>query len=141
MQVVYSNRSAANLKLNKLKEALSDANKCIELDRNWSKGYTRKGDALFSSVKYSDANDAYNSAKTLSPADESITAKCELTRKAIRTEADRKSGAFSSDSGPTSIAAAKPLEKAIIIFRYLLLLSGILYFVPLGRNYSLICYR
>ena len=141
MQVVYSNRSAANLKLNKLKEALSDANKCIELDRNWSKGYTRKGDALFSSVKYSDANDAYNSAKKLSPTDESITAKCELSRKAIRTEADRKSGSSSSDSEPTSLAAAKPFEKAVIIFRYLLLLSGILYFVPLGSTYSFICYR
>ena len=141
LQVVYSNRSAANLKLNKLKEALADASKCIDLDRNWSKGFTRKGDALFSQVKYSEALDSYNSAKALSPNDELIMAKCELTRKAIRTEADIKSGASSAGSGSTSVAAAKPLDKFINFFRYLLLLSGILYIIPLGKNYSLICFR
>eukprot|EP01084_Bolivina_argentea_P049487 91004_1 len=36
---LYSNRSVAYLKLNKYELALKDANKCIELQPDWHKGY------------------------------------------------------------------------------------------------------
>jgi tetratricopeptide (TPR) repeat protein len=35
---LYSNRSAAYLKLKRTTEALQDANKCIEADQSWPKG-------------------------------------------------------------------------------------------------------
>ena len=43
---IYGNRSNAYLKLKNYEDALADANKCIELKADWSKGYHRKGTAL-----------------------------------------------------------------------------------------------
>lgn len=40
---VYSNRAACYTKLGALPEGLKDANKCIELDPAFTKGYSRKG--------------------------------------------------------------------------------------------------
>jgi tetratricopeptide (TPR) repeat protein len=44
--VLYSNRSATQLKLKDAAAALKDADKCIQLDPEWQKGYFRKGQAL-----------------------------------------------------------------------------------------------
>ena len=54
-----------NYRIQKFQLALDDANKCLELDSNWIKGITRKGDALFSLKKFTDAHNAYNSGKIL----------------------------------------------------------------------------
>jgi stress-induced-phosphoprotein 1 len=43
LKVLYSNRSAANLKIMAFKNGLSDAEMCIKLDPMWLKGYARKG--------------------------------------------------------------------------------------------------
>jgi tetratricopeptide (TPR) repeat protein len=43
---LYSNRSAALAKLNKLPKALTDAEEAIRLAPEWDKGYFRKGAAL-----------------------------------------------------------------------------------------------
>ncbi|KAL6903776.1 hypothetical protein ACP4OV_004589 [Aristida adscensionis] len=44
---VYSNRAACYTKLGAMPEGLKDAEKCIELDPTFSKGYTRKGAIQF----------------------------------------------------------------------------------------------
>lgn len=56
---VYSNRSATHLALKDYDSALRDAEKCIQLMPNWSKGYLRKGEALAASLRYIEALDAY----------------------------------------------------------------------------------
>jgi stress-induced-phosphoprotein 1 len=45
--VYFSNRSGAYASLNQYEEALSDANKCVEIKPDWAKGYGRKGLAEF----------------------------------------------------------------------------------------------
>ncbi|POM60779.1 Transmembrane protein [Phytophthora palmivora] len=57
--VFYSNRSAAQLKLNKAQEALNDADQCLSLKPNWPKGYSRRGSALYALGRYADAYRAY----------------------------------------------------------------------------------
>jgi stress-induced-phosphoprotein 1 len=44
--VLYSNRSACYASLRDFEKALADANKTIEVNPGWSKGYGRKGAAL-----------------------------------------------------------------------------------------------
>lgn len=52
LRVLHSNRSAAYLKANKNDRALDDAIKCVELDPQWAKGHTRKGDAYYALKQY-----------------------------------------------------------------------------------------
>ena len=57
--VLYSNRSASYAGLKKWEEALADANKCIEMNESWGKGYGRKGAALHGMGRFDDAIAAY----------------------------------------------------------------------------------
>mmetsp|Transcript_11466 Transcript_11466/g.31287 ORF Transcript_11466/g.31287 Transcript_11466/m.31287 type:complete len:331 (+) Transcript_11466:136-1128(+) len=60
--VLFSNRSAAALQLAELEDAVKDADKAIELNPSWDKGYYRKGCALEAAGKDMEALAAYRSA-------------------------------------------------------------------------------
>eukprot|EP00455_Lapot_gusevi_P046664 TRINITY_DN617_c0_g2_i1.p1 TRINITY_DN617_c0_g2~~TRINITY_DN617_c0_g2_i1.p1 ORF type:complete len:573 (-),score=284.83 TRINITY_DN617_c0_g2_i1:237-1955(-) len=62
--VLYSNRSGAYAALKQYDHALEDANKCIELNPNFVKGYSRKGLALFNLGRYEEARDTYRQGLT-----------------------------------------------------------------------------
>jgi stress-induced-phosphoprotein 1 len=53
--LLYSNRSAAYLSKGDAQNALDDANACLGLNPNFSKGFSRKGAALHSLKRYNDA--------------------------------------------------------------------------------------
>ena len=53
--ILYSNRAWLNLKLERNGAALEDANKAIEWDPNFIKGYYRRGCANLTLLKYEDA--------------------------------------------------------------------------------------
>jgi stress-induced-phosphoprotein 1 len=55
----YSNRAACYTKLGALPEGLKDANKCIELDETFVKGYSRKGAIQFFMKEYDKALETY----------------------------------------------------------------------------------
>jgi len=63
--VLYSNRSAAYLKAAKLSSALEDAEKTVELNPVWAKGYSRKGAVLFALQKFDEAFTCYNKGKEI----------------------------------------------------------------------------
>lgn len=65
--IFYSNRSASYFNINKLPEALSDAEKCVTLNPSWVKGYCRKGAALQHMKRYDDAIDAYKKGLEIDP--------------------------------------------------------------------------
>lgn len=62
--MLFSNRSAAYLKAGKFQESLDDAEKTIQLNSSWPKGYSRKGSVLFALQKYDEAFAAYNKGST-----------------------------------------------------------------------------
>lgn len=55
----YSNRAACYIKLGAMPEALKDAEKCIELDPTFVKGYTRKGAVQFFMKEHDKALETY----------------------------------------------------------------------------------
>lgn len=55
----YSNRAACYTKLGAMPEGLKDADKCIELDPTFVKGYTRKGAVQFFMKEYDKALETY----------------------------------------------------------------------------------
>jgi stress-induced-phosphoprotein 1 len=61
--VLFSNRSAAYLKAGRLPEALADAEKTIQLNASWPKGYSRKGAVLFALEKFDEAFTTYNKGR------------------------------------------------------------------------------
>mmetsp|Transcript_20597 Transcript_20597/g.50670 ORF Transcript_20597/g.50670 Transcript_20597/m.50670 type:complete len:556 (-) Transcript_20597:396-2063(-) len=65
--VLFSNRSACYCGLKKYDEALSDAEKCIEMNASWGKGYGRKGAALHGMANYDAAIAAYEKGLTMEP--------------------------------------------------------------------------
>ncbi|EYU23466.1 hypothetical protein MIMGU_mgv1a001638mg [Erythranthe guttata] len=66
--VLYSNRSAAYAGLNKFSEAISDAQKTVELRPVWSKGYSRLAAAHMGRHNYDDAVSSYKRASARSSA-------------------------------------------------------------------------
>ncbi|CAL4943681.1 unnamed protein product [Urochloa decumbens] len=70
--VLYSNRSFCHVKLGEALEAFRDANTCIKLRPEWTKGYYRKGSALMSLKEYKQACDAFMAGIKLDPTNEDM---------------------------------------------------------------------
>jgi stress-induced-phosphoprotein 1 len=135
LKILYSNRSAAYLKLNKITEALKDANKCVELDINWLKGYARKGDALLASKQYTEAYNAYNTGARIAPNDAAIKEKCEQAMRAIRNAADATSSQRSTGSAG-SAASSGPAPLYVQYVQVAILVLTVLYLMPFfGASY------
>lgn len=122
--MLYSNRSAAYLKLNKLDEALKDGTKCTELDAQWAKGHTRKGDALYALKRYTDAYNAYNASARLAT-DAAVQEKMELAMRAIRNDTP----------SPSAAPAAASTSTTSTYLRMLILVLGAVYLIPFLPHY------
>ncbi|XP_071732626.1 protein SGT1 homolog B-like [Rutidosis leptorrhynchoides] len=66
---LFSDRAQVNIKLGNFTEAVSDANKAIELDPSISKPYLRKGTACFKLEEYHTAKTAFEAGSSLVPED------------------------------------------------------------------------
>lgn len=71
---LFSNRSAAYLKLEDYEKARRDADMCIELDKTWAKGWWRKGTAHFEDRDYRAARSTFQEGLNFCPADENLLA-------------------------------------------------------------------
>ncbi|KAL8951761.1 MAG: hypothetical protein Q9222_002282 [Ikaeria aurantiellina] len=98
--VLYSNRSGAYASLKNFDKALEDANKTTEIKPDWAKGWGRKGAALhgtgdlgkvkLQSVKGQvGANDAFEEALKLDPANAQAKSGLTAVQRAIDNEAAR----------------------------------------------------
>lgn len=65
--VLFSNRSACYASLKDFSKALEDAQKCVETNASWAKGYNRVGAAHFGLGNFDDAKAAYSKALELEP--------------------------------------------------------------------------
>lgn len=70
--ILYSNRSAAYCKNEEYLEALSDAEKVIELQPKWPKGYSRKGSALQFLTRYDEAKNIFEEGLKIEPDNEQL---------------------------------------------------------------------
>lgn len=139
-KVLYSNRSAAYLKMGNKEKALSDANSCIALDNNWVKGYSRKGDALLSMKRYTDAYNAYNSGLRVAPNDTTMKEKSEQAMKAIRSSAASSSYSGGSGGGSDSGVRSHSVYEEYALVA--LIVCAVLYVIPLfSLSYRTTAYR
>ncbi|CAN0842001.1 Hsp70-Hsp90 organizing protein 2 [Linum grandiflorum] len=68
----YSNRAACYTKLTAMPEGLKDAEKCIELDPTFAKGYTRKGAVQFFMKEYEKALETYQAGLKHDPRNQEL---------------------------------------------------------------------
>lgn len=66
--VLFSNRSACHASLKNFSQALVDAEKCVEVNPAWAKGYNRVGAAQFGLGNLEDAKKSYSKALELDSA-------------------------------------------------------------------------
>jgi tetratricopeptide (TPR) repeat protein len=138
LKVVYSNRSAAYLKLKQYILALADGEKCVSLDSTWSKGYTRKGDALYSLTRYTEAFNAYNSGLRIAAPDEkkALQEKAEQAMRAIRGRDDSGSGSASSSTEASS-GGKKFINHVQRYIRICIFISLFCYMIPVSRSLNM----
>ncbi|GAB9472407.1 Transmembrane protein [Globisporangium polare] len=143
LHVYHSNRSAAHLKQGDSASALTDAEQCISLKRDWTKGYSRKGAALYSLGRYADAYRAYKDGLAL---EASNAALLDGLRSVERKMAAPAASAVPPRAAPASRSAATTSAKTLkeflladktamfglfqFLMRWVLLLSFLLYWIP-----------
>ena len=84
--VLYSNRSAANASIRDYYRALEDANKCVQLKRDWAKGYSRQGLALFHLEQYEKAKRAYERGLYYDDSNESLKEGLKMVNNAVAAD-------------------------------------------------------
>ena len=137
LKVLYSNRSGAHLKMKNKQKALDDAGTCITLDRSWTKGFIRKGDALHSELKYIEAYNSYNEASRIDPNDKSIKEKMETMMNLIARASDqernqRSSFGTTTQSGNSYVQAPGFMGKIQTFLRIFIIGSFIVSMLPLS---------
>lgn len=80
---VYSNLAASFTKLGALQDALKAAEKCIELEPTFVKGYSRKGSVQYFMKDYDKAMETYEKGLELDPENEEIKAGMQSCMEAI----------------------------------------------------------
>eukprot|EP01138_Halocafeteria_seosinensis_P014815 gb/GECG01015123.1/.p1 GENE.gb/GECG01015123.1/~~gb/GECG01015123.1/.p1 ORF type:complete len:579 (+),score=129.83 gb/GECG01015123.1/:1-1737(+) len=90
--VFFSNRSAAYLSKGDAQNAFEDANKCVEIQPNWPKGYSRKGAALHALGRYDEAITTYDEGLKQDPNNDSLKSGKEEVLKAKNAPAGGMGG-------------------------------------------------
>lgn len=95
--VLFSNRSAAHLGAKEFEKALESAEQCIKINRKWPKGYFRKGLALMSLNRFTDAINTFKEGLTHDPKNVDLQTKIQ--------EATKVAASHKEKSKPQGLAA------------------------------------
>jgi L1 cell adhesion molecule like protein len=112
--VFYSNRSAANLKLLRTSDAVDDAYQCTRLAKDWSKGYSRLGAALWGDRQLKAAVKAFDDGLKLDPDNEAMKTSREEVLKALELEPE-EAETEAKDEEAEAGANTAYVEKDIVI--------------------------
>lgn len=93
----YSNRAGAWSSKGNHESALADANRCIEKDTNFIKGYSRKGKALFDLGRLDEAEEAYKAGMDVDKTSEACMGGVSAVNAARRS---RRAGSSGSGASP-----------------------------------------
>lgn len=88
--IVYSNRSAAYMKINHISKALHDAEICVELAPNWSKGYNRLGTAQQGLKRFDAAIQSFKKGIELDPNNPALWSCLKLCEKAYEKDKEER---------------------------------------------------
>lgn len=116
--VFFSNRSATNLQLQRTRDAVSDAEQCVQLSPSWAKGYSRLGAALLADGQGGAAKTAYEKGLRIDPLNSALLdgLKCavpaaEEEKKRLAEEARQNEA---EEAAKSSHVASSPVDTTVI---------------------------
>jgi len=80
----FSNRSLCYFNLNQFDKALDDAQKCIDINQRWGKGYQRRGQAEYRLNKIWESFASYSFGSILDPLNETIKSELQEIFKVVK---------------------------------------------------------
>jgi len=138
--VLYSNRSAAYAGQEDYKNALLDADKCIELKPDWAKGHSRRGAAFVGLKKLEEATKAYEAGLAIDP--DSANIKQELASLKATLGSAAASAATANAPPKPQAAPSGVLGRLAAPLNALILVTAFFYVVPLlGARRAMLSYR
>ena len=132
LRALYSNRSAAYSEQSMFDKALSDGKKCVSIDPQWAKGHSRMGHALYFQGQYTDSYNSYNAVVRLEPNNKNAQDDRDRAMNALANQNERTSRSSGSASGSSPRPVTGWAGVADKYIKYLLLLSFVVYVIPLG---------
>lgn len=139
----YSNRAGAWTSKGNHESALADANKCLNQDAQFVKGYSRKGKALFDLQRWDEAEAAYKEGLEVDASNDGCTrgladiknAKDRIRAATSRSRAASGGGGFGSSLGGFVPKLMERFKKGGRMQMYLVMLLGYYAFTTMtGRN-------
>ena len=103
LHLYHSNRSVCALSLKRFPMAIADAEQCVALKPDWSKGYSRLGAAHFYAGNLKESVKAYASGLALDPTNATITEGLAAAQAALAAKAEK----------PEATEAKEAKEKAV----------------------------
>ena len=114
LHLYHSNRSVCALSLKRFPMAIADAEQCVVLKPDWSKGYSRLGAAHFYAGNLKESVKAYASGLALDPTNATITEGLAAAQAALAAKADKTEAKTEANSRLKAEKAKKDqLEKDI----------------------------
>ena len=155
--VLYSNRSGAHAAKGEYKEALLDANKCINLNDGWAKGHSRRGAAYFGLKNWPQAQAAYERGLELDPSSKAMQEGLEKVKLRRSPAAREAAGANASSTGqyqrfpgdtsgfPASGSCGTPAGPlgalAATVLSSVAVISGLFYMLPFFPRIAMLLYK
>lgn len=103
---LFADRAQSHIKLNAFTEAVSDANKAIQLNPNLSKAYLRKGTACINLEEYHTAKVALEKGASFAPDDSRFTNLIQQCQRFIAAEESESLTSTLPPNGPKSSVAS-----------------------------------
>lgn len=139
--VYFGNRAAAYLQLDKASEALADADRSIDAQRTYIKGYAHKGTALEKMGRFEEAKAAYRAGLEVEEGNAMLTRKLKelqdrtSPRPAPAASASSAAGAGAPASGSSGTARAdSPIIKFGRVGMLVLAIAYLLPYIGLGAR-------
>jgi L1 cell adhesion molecule like protein len=107
--VFYSNRSAANLALKRTRDAVADAEQCVRLAPQWSKGFSRLGAALWADRQLPEAVKAYDRGLVLDKENAAMKQSREEVLAEIEKEPKEDAKDDEEEQQPTKLEDREPI--------------------------------
>jgi len=114
--VFFSNRSGTNLQLRRTRDAVADAEQCVQLNPSWAKGYSRLGAALLADTQAIAAKAAYEKGLRIEPANAAMLDGLATSSKAAVEEEERLKAEAAAEAAKEAppVARVAPEDSVVI---------------------------